>query len=156
MNRTKTIFLLVFSFISIIQLYNPLIGSAEQYLCVVEKTTGFKYNKASKSWESVNFTAGTKYIISKDDTKLPVDYSRFKFTVKEMGDKHPLYWCEDDFGLDILSCTGPGDFRFNRENGRFVLAFTAGYYNVGIEWIIEITDENSDTPLMSIGKCSSF
>ena len=51
----KSIILTLF-FISV----NPLIGYSEQYLCVTEHSTGFSYDKASKSFKHWIYVKGRK------------------------------------------------------------------------------------------------
>jgi hypothetical protein len=45
------------------------------------------------------------------------------------------------------------DFYFNKNNKRFLMNHIRGYYNV-LPGMNNITDENSDTPVIEIGVCS--
>jgi hypothetical protein len=40
------------------------IAHAEQYLCVAEKSVGFAYDKATKTWDNANFSTDAKYLVS--------------------------------------------------------------------------------------------
>ena len=54
--------------------------------------------------------------------------------------------------LDRVLYNGLGDFRFNKNNGRYLYSFPYGYYDV----LPPRIDGESDTPLIEIGKCSPF
>ena len=154
MNRTKIIILFVLSFVAAIQFYNPLVAGAEQYLCVTEHSTGFFYNKSSRSWERRHFRTDNKYIIRKSNSK---DIS---YKVIEVGEKIPDYICKDEFDKDgylycensheyLLGTLGirinSGNFSFNKENGRFLEFIIGGYIS-----------DDKDSPYISIGVCSPF
>jgi hypothetical protein len=40
------------------------IASAEQYLCVAEKSAGFVYDKRTGAWDTTRFLANAKYVVS--------------------------------------------------------------------------------------------
>ena len=125
---------------------SPVVADAQQYLCVVERAVGFAYK--SNSWENAHFKTENKYIISKGDGK--------GYKVTKVGDKNELVSCEKDFNeFGYLFCSGLPEFKFNKNNGRFLLAYLLGYYNV-LPQQNKITDENSDTPYLEIGRCSPF
>jgi hypothetical protein len=40
------------------------VASADQYICVPDKATGFTYNKMTKHWDSTNFNTDMKYVVA--------------------------------------------------------------------------------------------
>jgi len=125
--------------------------SPEQYLCVADKSTGFGYNNRSKEWGVRSFVTDKKYLIS------PTSSPTKRFLITQVGEKTPTGFCEDGFNdAGFLLCTMiAGEFKFNRNTGRFLLSYLYGYFTVGLE-APPTTDENSDTPYLEIGKCSPF
>jgi len=129
--------------------FSEVLGE-ERYICFPDHRTGFKYDASSKNWEQANFKSDHKYIISKSDDK------RFTFEVKETGKNFPTFSCKEGFNEHgYLMCQGIGEFKFNKKNGRYILTFSVGYYNVLPDTDFS-TDEKSDTPYIEIGKCSPF
>lgn len=130
--------------------YGTVLGE-EKYLCVVEQATGFAYDENSKTWVGTKFKADSKYIISKSDDK------EYRFKVTKVGEDHSTCECKEGFneyGYLLCECW-TGQFKFNKNNGRFIMAHPFGYYNV-LPGAKKFTDKNSDTPFMEIGKCSPF
>lgn len=125
--------------------------TTEQYLCVVDKSSGLSYDKNLKQWDTITFRSGRKYLISA--SRLP----ELVFQVTEVGDNDPSGWCEKGFTkFGILLCDmAGGNFKFNRNNGRFLIDYSIGYYNVQSD-SIDTPAENANTPYVSIGKCSPF
>jgi hypothetical protein len=135
----------------------PLFAHAEQYLCVDDLVTGFSYDVRSKKWKSTNFNAGSKLIISKPSDKDP-KFLKYIFIIKEIGEDFPIAKCNtgfDDYGYLMCDNIGNGTFHFNKRNGRYVRSYTTGYFNV-LPGVNDLTDATSDTPIVAIGKCSSF
>ena len=128
-----------------------LLVAGEQYLCIADKVSGFSFNNVSMDWENATFNGGSKFVISKPDD------ANVAFVVHEVGKSAVTATCGSGFDeLGSLSCTGyGGDFRFNRKSGRFINSYVAGYYNI-IPGVNSLTDRNSDTPSIEIGKCSPF
>jgi hypothetical protein len=124
------------------------ISYADQYLCIADASTGFTFDKASKKWKQTNFRVNdNKYIISSSKSESST------YQIKKMGSDFVFSFCTDDFNeYGYLYC---GDFKFNKDNGRFINTYTTGYFNV-LPKVNEITDESGDTPYIEIGKCSSF
>jgi hypothetical protein len=123
---------------------------ADQYFCVSNMSTGFSYDKNLRRWESVDFNISeNKYIISKISGGI--------YEVTETGGKNSTCHCDSDFnGFGYLNCDcALGKFKFNKLNGRFIMSYIGGYFNVLPE-INQITDESSDTPHITIGVCSPF
>jgi len=125
---------------------------AEQYLCIADSAVGFSFNKTTKMWERTNFSINDfKYVISESKLK------DLAYQITQMGYNIPHSFCKDSFNeYGFLNCSGFGEFKFNKKNGRFISSYLIGYYNVLPE-MNNITDENSgDTPSITIGKCSPF
>jgi hypothetical protein len=120
----------------------------EQYLCVPDQTTGFAFDKRA-GWQGQNLNASdTKYLVrrSKPDDPNPANA---KWLVFELGQKAAFAECSRDFSsTGSLSCSGFGvyEWRLNKNNMRFLLAYLAGYTNGA--------DNNDDTPSVTIGKCA--
>lgn len=130
----------------------PTIVHADQYLCIADSSVGFSFNKGTKSWERANFRVGeNKYVLSGPKSEGAA------YLLTRMGSQFAEAQCEKGFNdPGYLFCSGfGGDFKFNRRNGRYLKTYTVGYFNV-VPGVNEVTDENSDTPYLEIGKCSSF
>jgi hypothetical protein len=123
----------------------------EQYLCVVDKASGFAYDQDRKQWKAAAFNPDKKYLISES---IPPSKG---FHVTELGQKKPLVVCDLAFVMEsYLQCEGLlHDFLFNKSSGRFLHIYSYGYYNVPPD-LIDTPDESNDTPLLEIGKCSRF
>ena len=132
----KVIFFLLFTGVAV----------GEQYLCVPEHSTGFSYDNVQKEWKNTKFKTDHKYLISERDG------TEYAFYVTRVGDPIALSFCESDFNESgFLSCSGIGEFHFNKKNGRYLYSYSIGYYNV-----LSGKDEGADTPYLEIGKCSPF
>ncbi len=122
----------------------------EQYICVANKLSGFEYKDDTKMWGPVHSRSDRKYLIA------PASGQDVKFQVTEVGKNAALGFCKGGFNdsghlfCDVIG----GEFKINKTNGRFLLSYLAGYYDVGST--PEITDETSDMPFLEIGKCSRF
>lgn len=118
----------------------------ERWLCIAEQSSGFKYNKSSKSWVSTTFITESKYIISGKDGK---------FFVKDLSNNLLVTDCKDGPSKSVVIDCKEGilfkKFTFNKNNGRFILSSPFGYVVTPFD-----SDEKTDTPYMEIGKCSSF
>jgi len=117
-------------------------SGATGYICIPDASTGFAFNKSTKNWHSTNFNVDNeKYLLSVRDGL---------WSWKTLG--------EDDFGIPCsdfneygyMNCTLLTEITFNRTNLRFMAIYRIGYVSAGIA---EGT-EGSDTPHISIGKCS--
>ena len=121
----------------------------EQYLCVTDHSAGVVYSAPEKSWRPTIFRPDAKYIVAKSSRPTEA------FQVTQVGQSIVSYRCKEGFNeYGYLSCRGLGDFTYNKKNGRFLATHTVGYVNVGLG--PELTDANSDTPSVAIGKCSPF
>lgn len=124
-------------------------AQAESYLCVADKSAGFYFDKQSKTWDTTTFKAGQKYLVVRG--KAEGDSSgAAAWLVKEVGEESAAAVCDRDFNeYGYLHCSGFHEFRMNRKNGRFLMAYFIGYVSAGI-----VGKEGEDTPNMAIGKCS--
>ena len=127
---------------------------AEDYLCIADMATGFRYNQNDKSWEGSGFRVkDSRYLIS------PLE-NNAAYNVKRFGASIVMSRCKDDFNeVGNLFCKGTLDISFNKNNGRFVLTHTFGYFNVlpdsnDDSELIRKSDQESATPFIEIGMCS--
>ena len=135
--------------------------SADTYLCIPEKSTGFFYTKSLKKWDYAKFTVEDKYLITKIT---PKDVSEdilghlkgHQYQVKFFGEEGWLSRCKDDFTeYGFLECHGDRLFRFNNKNLRYVRSSTYGYTNSN--HVPDRPDETSAMPIFhEIGTCSKL
>jgi len=131
--------------------------SAESFLCVADKATGFKFNEVHKNWEQATFNVSDmKYIIrnpSADDTLIGSAKNQ-AFVGLEVGGKFPIIFCKDDFdsnGLLFCNYNISGEFRMNKNLGRFILYYQVGYVGDAIN---PGAKEKDNDPGIVIGRCS--
>ena len=80
--------------------------------------------------------------------------------VKRFGASGVMSRCKDGFNqVGNLFCKGTFDISFNKNNGRFVLTHTFGYFNVlpdskSDSEVIRKSDQESATPFIGIGNFS--
>lgn len=102
----------------------------------------------------MEFKTDFKYVIS------PAGEVGKPYKFMKVGETDPEGYCRDGFNdADLLLCEAYGeDFRFNRNNGRYLDYFFLAYYDVRMKDINNKpkTDEGSPTPAMQIGKCYPF
>jgi len=128
-------------------------ASAETWLCLTEKSTGFGYDAATKNWRSVDFgTTRDRYIVA------PSTKKDWVYEVRRFGTEKgvlPDAWCKADFAAGtFLHCTGVlAEFKFNRKTGRFLKSYLAGYWTYAPG--VNETQEGGDTPSIEIGTCSA-
>jgi len=115
----------------------PMSVNAESYLCITEHSAGFIYDKNTKEWESAEFKADSKYIVSRSDGDI------IPWSVVKHGKNLIMDLCTEDFENGYLKCD---KFTMGKENMRFILVNTYGFVIHG--------NEGEDTPNMEIGKCS--
>ncbi len=126
---------------------------AEQYLCVAEKASGFRFDETTATWVAATFRADEKFLIA------PSAMKGGAWEVKKLGSSVRSYYCEDDFKGDFLWCDTDillvkfrdQAFRFNKGNGRFMRIYPEGYVNP-----TPGKPESDNTPSIEIGKCSGF
>lgn len=139
-------------------------AAAEKYLCIASSSTGYVYDKIKNEWNISEFKADYKYIIYKDESD-----TLGKWRVKKFDGSH-IAVCKNDFGsIGKLYCSGTSEFKMNKYNGRFIRSQTFGYWDDGLNDIINKTDkmelnpfydvvsEEGDTnPFIQIGECTSI
>ena len=118
----------------------PSFGWAENYLCIVEQSTGFKYMNGK--WQSVTFNPVSKYLVSTEDLQ-----------VNPFGDEAPSYLNCEDTENDFICLKGwgrgVGAFEMSKPSLRFMATHAPRYY------IFKLDNPNG-TPWMEIGTCSKF
>jgi hypothetical protein len=122
---------------------------AEQYLCIPDKNTGFKYNRSTKEWEYARFVTDQKYIIAPSTDK------QYSYMVTELGAKCPLALCKEDFNpVGFLFCGQlEMNWRFNKVNLHYHLISDGGYVSDGLP---NIAEGGFGGLWVQIGKCSPF
>lgn len=130
------------------------ITEAKDYLCIADSVTGFAYNNYLHKWVSGKFRPGTKYLI-KPDKGSKID----KYVISVFGKDEVAAICQ--YGISktgFLDCSwGYRNFHINVQTGRYIKTFDYGYFNIGRKDYISgkmVTNKNSYTPTMEIGKCS--
>ena len=117
----------------------------ERYMCVPDQAAGFSFDQNSSRWKSVNLQAEKeRYIISGEtltDSSLSIVSAGANYDE-----------CRSDKGFSntneaYFECIF-GEFIFNKNTGRFLRTYTAGY--------IDGLDNNQNTPAILIGRCSPF
>ena len=125
-------------------------AQADSYFCVADASTGFAFDKTTKTWESANFDVSDhEYILARSKIE------GFAWTVTKVGDKHPTAFCKDDMRGDYayMRCAFFGTtFRFSSKTRRFMRVRADGYVRSDV-WGLG-GKEGDNTPLMEIGKCS--
>jgi hypothetical protein len=132
-----------------IYLFFPSYGTAEQYLCVPDKITGFDYNSTTKEWDYARFKTNFQYIIA------PAKDRQFSYAVTKIGDKEPNIYCENELNDGgYLFCNLLGiSMVFNKINRRYLIISQEGYVSAGVGGM---TDPGIGAPWVQIGKCSPF
>jgi hypothetical protein len=139
-------------------------ASAENYLCIASSSTGYAYDKTKDEWKISEFKTDDKYIVYQKEN----DFFA-KWRVKLFDESH-VASCENDFSaIGKLYCSGTYKFQMNKYNGRFLLSYMHGYWDDGLNEIIQKTDKNElnpfydtvgeegkNTPFMQIGECTSL
>ena len=130
----------------------------DQYLCIAKQSTGFSFNENSGQWEPTNFNVDEKkYVISKIGKDETYSIVKKAYKVVRSGKDRPSFLCEVEFNKHgFIQCESlSGSFRFSNKNGRYLITYTFGYYNVVPE-INKRTDKDSRNPFLEIGTCSPF
>tara|TARA_R110001583_G_scaffold155072_1_gene306768 strand:+ start:2280 stop:2822 length:543 start_codon:yes stop_codon:yes gene_type:complete len=124
---------------------------ADEYLCSADSAAGMSYVHSKEAWITTDFNvSGKQYLISKFRTAT--------LAVREVGNNSHQISCfkggiNPKNGFLLCNNPGVGEFRFNAINGRFLMAGLGGYYNV-LNDVNKVTDKNSRSPYIIIGKCS--
>jgi hypothetical protein len=127
-------------------------SAMDSYLCVSDKSTGFRYNKALDKWEVVNFIVDVnKYIVSRSLDK------NIAWEVKRETGSSEFSFCKNDFDENgFLYCESNIIFKMNKFNLRFVNISPSGYYNSASKNDQEVMlyKDGSSTLYIEIGRCS--
>jgi hypothetical protein len=147
---------------------------ADGWLCVSDKSTGFSYDKFTKSWNISNFHADNKYIVrrpnAKDiktwgdiDSTLHLEYLMFPmgeevlfdgFTPNERPCDQPISQvnAKESLYSGVLICKwGLDTFSINTRTLRMQYHYAMGYIQQGNG---PLPYDQVDTPFLEIGKCS--
>lgn len=135
---------------------------ADQYLCVPEKATGFKYMQKTNSWEQFDFKPVAKFKIH--DPKVDPEYKYFVENIVKSDMFILPYRCKEEFSdKGFLHCEiGGNKFIFNKKSSRFTVSNIAlSYAHVDVEAnkrefsdIVKLSDAGSAPSLIAIGTCS--
>lgn len=135
------------------------LGVTQNYICTASASSGFRFEAATNEWVSTTFNTDSQYVLA-PPTESDIGFTNFQYLLKEIGRDFPSAACQQKFNEDgWLNC---GNFRLNSKNNRFILSYTGGYVTVTGETldfgdqVLHLTDENSGTPYMEIGLCSTF
>jgi hypothetical protein len=139
-------------------LFGVTSASADSYVCVADRSTGFRFDPTTKTWQTASFTTDrSKWIIRPPAGNETFIAEGTRYAVFEAGSDIPNYGCESAFTeAGFLFCNvGPGEFKMNNKTNRYLLTYTFGY------WTDDLTPgdkrrfrEGSDTPLIEIGRCN--
>ncbi len=128
----KKIFLLIIFAISANSSY-----AQQAYVCVANSSSGFKYDKNIRKWES------TKLIPSDDKKLLKKDVGGWSWA--SFGSGYPER-CGEINKYGVLNCqTFFGSLIFDKDTLRYMETYMAGYVD---------GDREGNTPSITIGKCS--
>ena len=145
------------------------IAEDKSYICVPDKSTGFKFNKPSKEWETTTFNVDDdKYLVRPTkDGDLGFLIKGTKYGVWVIGEDYAKAGCDEGFSdylwlnCDLLG----GEFTMNAKTKRFMFVFKGGYMGATLdtksvgddEWeLVSKPDNGGDTPYIEIGKCSEI
>lgn len=126
-------------------------GTMTSYLCLMEATTGFRFDRASKKWIAAEFASEEKFIVRRP---IPSDEvgSTTKWIVKGFDSESWPIECGGLSALGTIFC--PGVFQsaeFNPKMLRLIYLSPTGYTSTkGYEV------EGNLTPHVSIGSCTEI
>lgn len=109
------------------------------WVCLPTLATGFAWEAGA--WRSVNFNVQAKrYVLAQRDGKS-------QYSIAETGSESTIP-CDAIGDGTILRCQYVDDFRISLLSLRYLRVYPAGYWSGA--------DNNDDTPLIEIGKCSKI
>jgi len=147
----------------------PLISAASaanwsgSYYCSAKAEGGLKFNKITKTWESVRFKATDNFILNmrfvstkpmQDVPNMTLDV--YKVSLRSEGSQTELNCFAGGSGVDV-EVTTRGVFsceqlfftyKFDMTAARYLQAYFAGY--------IDGDNDNNDTPFMAGGVCTKI
>lgn len=132
-------------FAAVLAVFGHAAASADSYVCIPEKSTGFTFNKGNRQWDMARFAVeGKKYSVKNEK-------GSWQWLESEDSDRSPVR-CSDFNNYDSLSCTGFYEIVFNRKSLRFQKIYGEGY--VTSPETIGTDKEGAATPYLEIGTCS--
>lgn len=136
-------------------------AGADDYLCIADMATGFKFDPTTKQWRVAQFDVSRNRYIVKLTEKGP--------TWNEFSSPLPPMQCTafNESGFTSCSLGGIEEINFNRMNLRFQLVYLSGWVNSDLPppaslknsstltglWTA-LTGKSGNTPLVEIGRCS--
>ena len=129
--------------LSICGAIQPAFG-ADSYLCIPDKSAGFSYSTATKTWDYARFDVrDSKYLLKRSDSK-------WSWSIFGKNPFLSMTVCTSQSPDTFIFCNGFYDVRVNTKSLRFQLVYPIGYTNS----YASPSDEGGDTPYLEIGKCS--
>ena len=123
--------------------------AADSYLCVADKSVGFRYNEQSKKWvEAIFDVTDVKYIITTSEPLIDNEkISNRAWAIKNLGDEYPFAYSNENFSNnDSIIIKAGYEFFIDKKSLRYLKVYNQGYWSG--------KDNNKDTPYLEIGKCS--
>lgn len=136
--------------------------SEDGYFCATDLATGFEFDKARKSWRTINFhtdnlqwkiirrdsTVSKNVIVKPDDTWVVVNPDNTHLI--SMG-------CQESAGGTNLLCEGVGRrLNLNKQNFRLLVVFDFGYWTDIIGGDNDLWAEGKQNPVIGIGRCRTL
>ncbi|MBI2724925.1 MAG: hypothetical protein HYX42_01615 [Polaromonas sp.] len=117
--------------------------TAENYLCIPDQSTGFRFDTTSNTWQTAQFNVkNSKYLLSKKAAKW--QWKEFSKTSSTE--------CSGDFNeYGFLRCDHMERIIVNRDSLRFQIIYPIGYVVSK-----SVKDQNQDNPSIEIGRCSAL
>jgi len=125
------------------------VARADPWLCITEQSTGFVFKNGN--WEHGRFTVEDRKYILRKLTEVDFYYrGDNKYGLFLLGTDLVGTPCSDRSISGNIFCEDFfGQFKFSTKSGRFLMTYTGGYWD-------SIADDESHTPLISIGRCSKI
>lgn len=159
--RTKTIFMLI----PVYFYSNNLHASNKKYICSSQDISGFSFYDGR--WVAGPLKGNDAFLLKRYDViknkplsvlaggTSGIKKNHYNYAIKNLSSKYWIGVCmnETEFkhaDLTDISCTGFSGFSFdmNTKNLRFEAIYEGGYIASGIK--------DYDTPMIQIGKCTTF
>ena len=122
--------------------------SNNTYLCVMDKSTGFEFNKDTQRWGYIRLEVeDQKFILELDKRNYGIFYRFGKKTHNNIINSK----CKQSKETQLIDCHGRlGDVNFNNKSNLITYSFNFGY-SLDSQ---SVWKGNSLRPFISIGKCS--
>jgi hypothetical protein len=122
--------------------FSTFLVADEVLYCVPDLSTGFIYK--NNSFNTENFKV-PRFSMKVNGDFESIQIGDWKYSCKE-GDLDKIYFCDDIYDIGY-------SFKFNKENGRFINAYLAGY---GYLSHSSTKKNKHDTDSITAGKCDDF